>query len=180
MESKSLSTLTALYNNLKWIYLSLEEPFYRDKFNSTNRTYLNNIYEINNEYDINEDNWNEISTSSERKKSLIAYNYLFNKHINLLGHYFRHLYNILEFVEKYANDKSDERKKEIINKYSQFIQAQLSNSELALLFYNGLKFDNMYQKICDFNLIENLAKEELIKEGHTKFYPVKIKSKNNT
>lgn len=178
-KTKSLTTFGLMYNNLKWIYYSLDNMIYQDEAITPNRDYTNNMFDLNIEYEISEDHWPEINNAPDREKAITAYSYLFNKRINQLGHYFRHLYNILEFIEKYAQKKNEKEKEEITNKYSQFIQAQLSNSELALLFYNGLKFDKMYDKICKFNLIENLPKEELIKEEHIKLYPLEIKSKND-
>jgi uncharacterized membrane protein len=47
-----------------------------------------------------------------------------------LGHYFRNIYRILKFIDE--SDVADKKD------YSGILRAQLSNHELALLFYNGL------------------------------------------
>lgn len=52
---------------------------------------------------------------------------------SILGHYFRHLYQIIQLV---ANEKIIEEKDK--SKYTKLIRAQLSDFEQALLYYNSL------------------------------------------
>ena len=55
----------------------------------------------------------------------------FHRHYGLeLNHYFRNFYRILKYIDE--ADIADKRE------YSGVLRAQLSNSELVLLFYNGL------------------------------------------
>jgi Putative phage abortive infection protein len=61
---------------------------------------------------------------------LQVYSRVYYAHENDLGHYFRSLYTILKFVEQ-----SDAENKKF---YANILRAQLSNSELELLLYNGL------------------------------------------
>jgi hypothetical protein len=49
-----------------------------------------------------------------------------------LGHYFRNLYQIVRFVEDAEMGDKDQRR------YAAILKAQLSDDELALLFYDGL------------------------------------------
>ena len=83
-----------------------------------------------------------------------------------VGHYFRHLYNIVEFVDKSAS--------EVVEKkfYTDLIRAQLSSTELGLLFYHGLsdrgaEFRDLVEK---YALFENIPSEVLIREEHKKLY----------
>ena len=58
------------------------------------------------------------------------YDEIYDKYGNQLGHYFRALYHIISYV-----DDSDVGNKKM---YIDIIQSQLSNSELYILFYNGI------------------------------------------
>lgn len=71
-----------------------------------------------------------------------------------LGHYFRHLYHILRYIEL----------AEVENKkvYRDFLQAQMSNEELFLLFFDSLSnygYPKMYNVVSD-GLLENLRYTE--------------------
>lgn len=116
-------------------------------------------------------------------KAQLAYASVFNKYHSQLGHYFRHLYHILKFVELNQIDEinlvdkdSVERNETIKNiktkylRYVNFIQAQMSSGELLVLFYNGLCFLEMKKLIHNFNFLENLAIEDLISTDHSDFY----------
>lgn len=122
---------------------------------------------------------NYIETSS--KELFVAlYCLVYEKYQSKIGHLFRFLYNIFKFVieerEKYGDDA----------KYISFIQAQLSNDELGLLFYNSIspyaksstgeeKFKNWLIK---YDFFQNIGKDTLIDESHLKFYKTDSKSKN--
>jgi hypothetical protein len=79
----------------------------------------------------------------------------FEGHQSRLGHYFRHLYQTVTFV-----DNSDLK----IDKYGyvKILRAQLSNHEQALLFFNSLSYlgKNWRTKnlITDYEMIKNLPK----------------------
>lgn len=69
-----------------------------------------------------------------------------------LGHYYRFMYNTINYID--CSDQSEERK----HKYTKIFQSQLSDHELALLFYNGaseygLKFKVLIEK---YHLLSNL------------------------
>lgn len=119
---------------------------------------------------------NESETEFDKRKSEHVYNYFFEKHGLFVGHYFRHLFNVLKFIEKHSVVFYWKAKF-----YTGLVQAQMSAPELFVLFYNGLKFEKMEKYINKYKLIENLAVEDLILPGHERFYKkVKMKHKNST
>jgi len=59
-----------------------------------------------------------------------SYKEFFRKYNTEIGHYFRFLYNIVNYV-----DKSDIDKRHF---YVKILRAQLSNAEVAMLYYNGI------------------------------------------
>lgn len=87
----------------------------------------------------------------------------FEGHQSRLGHYFRHLYQTISFVD---NQKflSSKKKKE----YVKTIRAQLSNHEQALLFFNSISrigkpwYDDGL--ILRYSLIKNLPKSFIDEE----------------
>ncbi|MBO6524255.1 MAG: hypothetical protein JJ971_10550 [Balneolaceae bacterium] len=86
---------------------------------------------------------------------------------SILGHYFRSLYHILKFVEE-----SEISNKE---KYSSFVQAFLTDSELHILFYNGISdfgIDKFHNLIDKFSLLENIkSKGEYFDIQFENLYP---------
>lgn len=82
-----------------------------------------------------------------------------------LGDYFRHLYHILKYV--------DESKIENRKKYTDIIQAQMSDNELYVTFYNGIseygnkRFLPMLDKYYFF---ENIRSRGEIFDKHKKFF----------
>ena len=97
----------------------------------------------------------------------------FSRFQTYIGHYFRHLYNVVKFVHEheYFDEKEFKEKK----RYTNFIRAQLSSDELGLLFYNclskrGAKFKDLVE---EYALFEDLPSEVLIDEvaeEHRKLY----------
>ncbi len=104
--------------------------------------------------------------STEDTKRLISkrinkrYEAFFAEHQAQVGHYFRHLYNMVKFVDEKDFLICEEKKR-----YTNLIRAQLSSYELALLFYNCLSereknFKPLVEKYAllkniDFNLLAN-------------------------
>ena len=86
-----------------------------------------------------------------------AYEEFYSKHNTELGHYFRTVYNIIKFI-----DNSDIPEK---NFYSNLLRAQLSDSEAALLFHNGLskhgieKFKPLMER---YGLLKNVNEEDML------------------
>ena len=108
-----------------------------------------------------------------------SYTQFYLNHQTDLGHYFRNLYNILKFIhKKNPGDKFF---------YVNLLRAQLSSSELLMLFYNCLsQFGNDKFKplIEQYHFLQNMPKNPVFKKGeHTKLYKKsafgKPESKNN-
>lgn len=89
------------------------------------------------------------------------YAIVFEKHKHNLAHFFRYFYNILKFV---SNSK-------LIDKelYFSILRSQLSNPQLAIIFYNGIsrisnsksgipKFRNL---VDELNILQNIGVEFL-------------------
>ena len=95
-----------------------------------------------------------------------VYQAFFCDHEHELSHYFRHLYHIIKFVKQ--SDAADKRR------YTNFVRAQLSSYELAMLFYDGIseagseKFKPLLE---EFAILKHLQKELLFDpSGHPAFY----------
>lgn len=68
-----------------------------------------------------------------------------------LAHYYRHLYHMLKFVE--SSDVVDKEN------YLSIIQAQMTNDELYLLFFDALSkfgYPKLYRIVAEHGLLENL------------------------
>jgi len=94
-----------------------------------------------------------------------AYNDIFDRYVNGIGHYFRTVYNIFRLIEERC--PSDEKY------YARIVRSQLSNTELCLIAYNcivgegRIKFRHLAAKHALFhNLhrgnLEPYAKSELL------------------
>lgn len=85
------------------------------------------------------------------------YDNLYNNNDDKLGHYFRILFNIFNFI-----DSSDIENKKF---YAKIVRAQLSNAEVTLLFFNCLsergvrRFKPLVEK---YGLLKNLNEQALI------------------
>jgi hypothetical protein len=86
-----------------------------------------------------------------------------------LGHYFRNLYHIFKFVRE-SNIKDQKR-------YAGLVRAQLSQYELAFLFYNGLtpippeKSENKFKSLIEeFQLLKHLDISMLTQPSDKGFY----------
>lgn len=95
------------------------------------------------------------------------FNYLLKIGKYQLSHYFRNLYHIVKFVhESNIIDKK---------KYFDIIQAQMSDHELYITFYNGIsKFGNeRFKPLLDqYQILENIQSRDKAFEIHKKlFYP---------
>lgn len=79
-----------------------------------------------------------------------------------VGHYFRHLYNMFNFVDKEDNFLTSQEKKY----YTNLIGAQLSGYELAVLFYYALnKREKDFKRLIEkYALLKNLDFNLLIHE----------------
>ncbi|WP_343522020.1 putative phage abortive infection protein [Pedobacter sp.] len=103
----------------------------------------------------------------------IAYMSFYKNFHSELGHYFRYLYNLLQFTLKNRKPANDHLS------YINLVQAQLSNNELALIFYNVLSDKGLnrgktlyfYNLLDEYNFFENIDENSLIKRAHHVLYP---------
>ncbi len=93
-----------------------------------------------------------------------AYEALYKKHENIIGHYYRNLYRIVKLIQNNTFDnESDERDNEEKRMYRGILRAQLSSFELLMLFYNisysekGKKFKEL---VAGFNFFDDHLIEE--------------------
>lgn len=118
-----------------------------------------------------------------RKKGISGYHNA--PYVELLDHYFRHLYTILRYVDEtdvfFLNeDGRPDQENEWIKKYhyTTIVRATLSRYELLLLYYNGLSnYGNEKLKplIEKYSLLNNLDKGSL---AVSKEYLDKLTAKN--
>lgn len=91
-----------------------------------------------------------------------------------VGFYFRFIHNLVSFVIEHWKDSPQD-----IHKYLNFIQAQLSDEELALIFYDsisnlGLDKRKQYtfkQNLDENSFLENISPEVLLAREHYKVFP---------
>lgn len=122
---------------------------------------------INSYYNITKENWEKYKAmTSPLDKTKLVYAVFFNKHSHVIGHYFRHLYHIFKFVDNHIEEKSDKDDKIEIEKFTDFIQAQMSIHELFLLYYNSIAFPKFQALLIKYNIFENLNKESLLDSSH--------------
>lgn len=117
----------------------------------------------------------EICSLKERSKEFIVaqYEYTYRSYQTKLGHYFRFIYNIMKFT---IGERKEKYKDE--DRYINLIQAQMSNDELGLLFYNAIskygKANDGEQKFLswlnDYSFFENIDPDSLIEREHHIYY----------
>lgn len=85
----------------------------------------------------------------------------FGGHLSRLGHYYRHLYQMIKLIDDFDNESIENAELRINKKsFAKLIRAQLSNDEQLLLFYNSQSIigkgwlRNNYIK--NYNLIKNI------------------------
>lgn len=91
-----------------------------------------------------------------------------------IGYFFRYIFNTIRFVKE--QDGNIIKKQRYIN----LLQSQLSDEELALLFYDAIspygKNKNGEYVFFDMleasEMLENISERVLINRSHTKFYPL--------
>lgn len=101
-----------------------------------------------------------------------GYNLFFEKNQNNLGHYFRNLYHIIKYIDK----------SEVLNKktYTNFVRAQLSSHELALIFYNCLTengSDKFKPLVEEYSLLKNMNTGLVFNSAHLEEYDKKAYGK---
>lgn len=142
-------------------------------FNELNLSYTTSFYQVK-EKTIN-------ATKNKESEEFICcsiYGHILLTYQEQLGHYFRHLYNIVKFLDsekeknlaEIKNEKNREEE-ETVNKrfanYFSFIHSILSTSELTILFYNSMLFPKAKELYVKYGMFNNLLKTNLIKQEHS-------------
>ena len=107
------------------------------------------------------------SNTPEEKVLNDTYEIFLKQYEPVVGYYFRHLYNVVKFVDRHSDLLEGDTKR-----YTNLVRAQLSSYELGLLFYNclserGAEFKGLVE---DYALLEDVSSTELIDEEHKKHY----------
>lgn len=90
-----------------------------------------------------------------------------------IGYYFRYIYNTINFAIEERTDAGD------VSRYLNILQAQLSNEELALIFYDALSSygrnkngTKKFKSILNtYQVLENIDESYLLNRNHFRFYP---------
>jgi len=127
------------------------------------------------QYNISKKYWEEIHKSEIQRKLEAMYGLFFQNYHYVIGHYYRHLYHIINFVKDFEESRSDFNG--LSKKYIDFIQAQMSSFEMMLLFYNSISFPKLLTLLKKYNFLENLAIEDLIDESHNCIDGIKLKAR---
>lgn len=145
-----------------------------DYFRNTNSlSQEHNKLNINSS-DITEEELNRLESKlskldSEEKYVQELYLFFMDKYYQQFGHYMRHLYNILRYVNSVKVNFPQEK----IQQYISILKSQLSTSELFFIFYNGYAFPKMRAMINEFRITEYLKNSELLSSSHDDFYTIK-------
>lgn len=128
-------------------------------------------------YGISQNKWNILLSQEEKQRTQNLYYLFFDRFHYAIGHYFRNLYHILDYVDNYRlkllevlpdNEKASREHEAYkqVERYAKFIQAQMSTYELMLLYYNALCFDKTFTLLKKYNFLENLAEDDLVAPKH--------------
>lgn len=150
--------------------------------NNANRPLTLHIYNIS-EYKFNE--FKNFRDEQIVEKLGFIYEIFFRRNEYAIGHYFRHFYHLLRFLDKSEQERIDEIKKESnrlggdaneaeqIAKiseeflgYVEFIKAQVDVPELILLFYNSLNYEKAKKLFIKYQIFDVLSVGNLISEEH--------------
>lgn len=121
----------------------------------------------------------QVTTEGNVPTHANVYARLYDQVQNDLGHYFRTLYTMLVFVE---NSNVPDKKF-----YSNILRAQLSNSELHLLLYNGISEhgrEKLKPLLEKYEFLDNLPLEQVrfkdaLKEYNEKAFGMNYEIKNH-
>ena len=95
----------------------------------------------------------------------LSYGAFWQKYQQDLGHYFRYLYNIFNFIKEH----------EIKDKplYSNIVRAQLSDKELIVLFYDCLSQSQaeVFKPLAEeFSIFDKISFHQLLNTNHVELY----------
>lgn len=93
------------------------------------------------------------------------------------GFYFRFIHNLITFVLRQWNGNAND-----IHMYLNFIQAQMSDEELALVFYDSISYKGLDKNrqytfknnLDEYSFLENIPESILLRRCHYKIFPKTI------
>lgn len=156
--------------------LAIYDEKIRKMYNHLNLDYLTWVYNVKSETVRLAQN-----ETTEEMMCQCVYGHIYVKYQNSLGHYCRHLYNIVKFLDREKQNCLDDVKSQCASQYKEleiskinsrfegyiaFVHSMLSSSELFILFYNSLLFPKAKKIYADYHLFDNLLQENLIKKEH--------------
>lgn len=100
--------------------------------------------------------------------------------VNVLDHYFRHLYRVFKYIDEAPIFVNDKKKK---YEYACIMRASLSQYELIMLFYNCLSSngrENFKPLIEKYAIFNNLRVELLATKSEQDLYRSKLKDSDST
>ncbi|MCY1299741.1 putative phage abortive infection protein [compost metagenome] len=115
--------------------------------------------------------------SDETDSAITRYKHMQDQYNHVLGHYFRNLYQALKVVNSYSEAQltADEKRK-----YTSIMRAQLSTTELALLFLNcinGVSDQGQFRNLLvEYAMLEHLPFKET-PQGYTIAHRLKVSRK---
>jgi len=119
-------------------------------------------------FSISKNEYEKYKELPNEKKVAFGYAIFYRKGCDL-NNYFRHLYRILKWISNTKMDmqkNSNKHNKISYDDYAQFIQSQMSDEELLMIYYNSFLFHKLKDLIIEFNLLENLNKDLLLQPWH--------------
>ena len=120
----------------------------------------------------------EPSLDNPDERIKYIYKRFFSRYHPYLGHYFRHLYYILRYIDETEKKEIEINPESQIPKikdkfkfYAGVVQAQMSTPELFMLFYDAYCFPKLKEYVIKWELLQNLWIEELAdKDMHKNLY----------
>jgi len=131
-------------------------------------------------YKITKEEYHSYRDLDIEQKLKFIYGKFFNKYSYAIGHYFRHIYHILLFLDKSEKEKLNGLKlekhdskeikiqeiKDEFYGYAQFLKAQMDTPELFTLFYNSFQFPKAKALLIKYKMLDTLHVSDLLRSEH--------------
>ena len=157
------------YNSLNEFYIGFKD-FYNEQVLKT-KDFANAMQSFE----------KDMIMESEYQTAVSDLGYIYDRYVDnqngKVGFYFRYIHNLISFVLKHWKNSNED-----VHTYLNFIQAQMSDEELALVFYDcisqggldkGRKF-TFKQNLDKYSFLENISEFTLINRSHYKVFPKTI------
>ncbi|MEQ8575959.1 MAG: putative phage abortive infection protein [Fulvivirga sp.] len=129
-----------LYKDCKKVMIKYQEKYVKCKQNKPDLRYYTMDIPVSND---------------ENERTKVFYYQPFDGHADRLGHYFRHLFQTVKYIEEQKESLLDSKLK---YSYIKTLRAQLSNHEQLMLYYNSSAWFSDKWKLffTEYRLIKNL------------------------